>query len=82
MLPHALPGLGNVWQVATKDTALLAVVGFVELTLATRQAASSTRHYLTFYLAAGALYLAISLISNFIIKLLETRYRRGTAPPV
>ena len=39
MLPLALPGLSNLWLIATKDTALLAIVGFSELTLETRQAA-------------------------------------------
>jgi polar amino acid transport system permease protein len=58
MLAFALPGLANLWLIATKDTALLAVVGFAELTLETRQAAGSTRAYFTFFLAAGALYLA------------------------
>ncbi|MDO5371705.1 ABC transporter permease, partial [Paracoccus sp. (in: a-proteobacteria)] len=46
MLPSALPGLANLWLIATKDTALLAVVGFSELTLVTRQAAGATKHYL------------------------------------
>ena len=79
MLPHALPGLGNLWLIATKDTALLAVVGFTELTLATRQAAGATKYYLTFYLAAGALYLALSILSSLVIRLIESRYRRGIA---
>lgn len=79
MLPHALPGLGNLWLIATKDTALLAVVGFTELTLATRQAAGATKYYLTFYLAAGVLYLALSIVSGLVIKLIESRYRRGMA---
>jgi polar amino acid transport system permease protein len=79
MLPHALPGLGNYWLTTTKDTALLAVVGFTELTLATRQAAGSTKHYLTFFLAAGAIYLALSIISTIVIKLIEAHYRRGMA---
>jgi polar amino acid transport system permease protein len=82
MLPHALPGLGNVWQIATKDTALLAVIGLTELTLATRQAAGATRSYMTFYLASGAIYLAISILSNVVIKSLEKRYRRGMARPL
>ena len=29
MLPHAIPGLSNLWLIATKDTALLAVIGFI-----------------------------------------------------
>ena len=81
MLPHAIPGLSNLWLIATKDTALLAVVGFSELTLVTRQAAGSTKAYLLFFCAAGALYLGITLISNLVIRMVETRARRGMAAP-
>ncbi|MBL0372649.1 ABC transporter permease [Rhizobium sp. KVB221] len=82
MLPYALPGLGNLWMVATKDTALLAVVGFTELTLATRQAAGATKAYMTFFLAAGLLYLMLSFFSGVVIRLIERRARRGMAGPV
>lgn len=77
MLPFALPGLANLWLIATKDTALLAVVGFNELTQATRQAAGTTKAYFTFYLAAGLLYLLVTLLSNWAIKYLEKRAQRG-----
>ncbi len=77
MLPHAIPGLANLWMIATKDTALLAVIGFSELTLVTRQAAGSTKAYMLFFLAAGALYLALTLVSNVVIGLIEKRARRG-----
>ena len=77
MLPHALPGLGNYWLTTTKDTALLAVVGFTELTLATRQAAGGTKHYMTFFLTAGAIYLAVSIVSGLIIRAIEAHYGRG-----
>ncbi|AHK43345.1 MULTISPECIES: ABC transporter permease [Ensifer] len=79
MLPYAIPGLSNLWLIATKDTALLAVVGFSELTLVTRQAAGTTKAYLLFFLAAGALYLALTLISNIFIGMLERHARRGFA---
>ncbi|WP_341367189.1 ABC transporter permease subunit [Yoonia sp. BS5-3] len=79
MLPFALPGLANLWLITTKDTALLAVVGFSELALETRQAAGATKEYLTFYLAAGALYLALTLVSTLLFSLLERRLRRGEA---
>jgi ABC-type arginine transport system permease subunit len=36
---------------------------------------------MTFYLAAGALYFAIFLISNGVLRLLEQRARRGIAGP-
>ncbi|WP_375688571.1 ABC transporter permease [Pseudooceanicola sp. LIPI14-2-Ac024] len=77
MLPHALPGLANLWLIATKDTALLAVVGFTELTLATRQAAGVTKEYFLFFSAAGLLYLAVTLVSTYGIHLVERRARRG-----
>lgn len=77
MLPYAIPGLSNLWLIATKDTALLAVVGFSELTLETRQAAGSTKHYLLFYCAAGVLYLLVTLISQWGIRHIERHARRG-----
>jgi polar amino acid transport system permease protein len=77
MLPFAIPGLANLWLIATKDTALLAVVGFNELTLETRQAAGVTKAYFTFYVAAGALYLLLTLVSNVVIGRIEAWARRG-----
>ncbi|WP_299867080.1 ABC transporter permease [uncultured Hoeflea sp.] len=77
MLPHAVPGLANLWLIATKDTALLAVVGFSELTLVTRQAAGATKSYFLFFCAAGVLYLLLTLFSNVIIGWIERYARRG-----
>ena len=77
MLAFALPGLANLWLIATKDTALLAVVGFGELTLETRQAAGATKAYFTFFVAAGAMYLLISLISGWLFGRAEAWARRG-----
>ncbi|MCB1378028.1 MAG: ABC transporter permease [Alphaproteobacteria bacterium] len=77
MLPFALPGLANLWLIVTKDTALIAVVGYAELALSTRQAAGNTKMYLTFFLVAGAIYLAITLVSQQGFAWLERRVRRG-----
>ncbi|WP_371347216.1 ABC transporter permease [Ancylobacter sp. IITR112] len=77
MLPHALPGLSNLWLICTKDTALLAVVGFSELTLVTRQAAGTTKAYMLFFCAAGVLYLLLTLASTLVIRFIEARARRG-----
>lgn len=82
MLPFAIPGLANLWLIATKDTALLAVVGFSELTLVTRQAAGTTKAYMLFFCAAGVLYLLLTLVSNVVIGIIERRARRGIAEPV
>lgn len=77
MLSFATPGLANLWLIATKDTALLSIVGFSELTLETRQAAASTRHYFTFFLAAGGLYLVVTLLSGVVFARIEKWARRG-----
>jgi len=77
MIPFAIPGLANLWLIVTKETALLAVVGFSELALETRQAAGATRSYFMFYMIAGALYLALTLFSSVVIRQIERHYRRG-----
>jgi polar amino acid transport system permease protein len=77
MLPFAIPGLANLWLITTKDTALLAVVGFSELALETKQAAGATKAYFLFYMAAGGLYLLLTLVSTGMFGLLERRLRRG-----
>lgn len=77
MIPHALPGMANLWLIVAKDTALLAVVGFSELALITRQAAGLTQAYWVFFLAAGALYLSLTLVSNVFFRRLERHARRG-----
>ena len=77
MLPFALPGMSNLWLIVTKDTALLAVVGFSELALTTRQAAGATRAYFMFFLAAACLYLLVTLVSNQLFRMLENHSRRG-----
>ena len=77
MLPNAIPGLANLWLNVTKDSALISVVGFTELALATRQAASVSKQYLLLYLVAQALYLTISLSSTLLFSWLERYVRRG-----
>lgn len=77
MLPFAIPGLANLWLIATKDTALLAILGVNELTQVTRTAAGATKAYFTFFVAAGAMYLALTLVSNIIIARIERWARRG-----
>ena len=77
MLPLAIPGLANLWLIVIKDTALLAVIGSIELATVTKQSAASTRLYLTFYLAAFFIYLGLALASMYGIRQLENYFRRG-----
>ena len=77
MIPLALPGMANLWLICTKDTALLAVVGFEELALVTKQAAGKTRLFLEAFTVAAFLYLCITLVSNLFFRWLEGRTTRG-----
>ena len=77
MLMNALPGMSNLWLNTNKDTALLAVIGFNELTLTTSQAAGSTNAYFLFFTVAGLLYLMISTFSGRLFAFFERRARRG-----
>ena len=77
MTANALPGLANLWLNATKDTALLAVIGFSELTKATYQASATTKAFFTFYPAAMILYLIISLTSIYGFGRIEKWARKG-----
>jgi polar amino acid transport system permease protein len=78
MLPFAIPGLANLWMIVIKDTALLAVVGFGELAMNTRQGAQTTKAYITFFLAAGVLYFLLTIVSNVVLARTERWARRGT----
>jgi polar amino acid transport system permease protein len=73
----ALPGLGNLFLVTLKDTALVSVIGLDELMRAANTAGRSTRDYFTFLMAAAVLYLALTLLSMAVIHVLERRASRG-----
>ena len=60
---YALPGLGNVWMVLVKATALISIIQLPELMRNADVAARATRMPFTFFLAASLVYLAITLAS-------------------
>lgn len=73
----AVPGLGNVWQLALKESALVSVTGLIELLRQTYVAAGSTRQPFEFYLVAGILYLLITWISSMAFKRAEQHAMRS-----
>lgn len=77
VLRFALPGLGNVWQLSLKDSALISVTGLAELMRQSQVAAGSTHLYFTFYLAAGALYLVLTTLSDRVFGAAEKRVARS-----
>lgn len=76
-LRYALPGLGNVWQLTLKDTALVSVTALAEIMRMANVAANSTRQPFIFYLTAMLLYLALSTGSSFLFDRAERRSLRG-----
>ncbi len=76
LAPYALPGLANLWMVILKDSALISVVGTMELLNTAKQAAGSTKFYFFFFFTVGCIYYAITLFSNQIIAVFERRIRR------
>ncbi len=81
MLPqvarYALPGLGNVWQLTLKDTALISVTGLVEIMRQAHIAAGSTRQPFVFYAVAALLYLLLTSFSNYSFQRAEGWASRG-----
>ena len=74
---YAIPGLGNVWLVLLKATALMSVVNLEELTRKAAISAGYTKDPFTFYIVAAALYLCLTIVSNVGLEALERRASRG-----
>lgn len=81
MLPqimrYALPGLGNVWQLILKDTALVSVIPLTDLMRAAFTASGSTREPFIFLIVAYALYLIMTAFSTAAFNWAENHFERG-----
>ena len=77
VLRYALPGLGNVWQLTLKDTALIMVTGLVEIMRQAHVAAGSTYSPFTFYITAAFLYLILTTASNRVFNSAENWANKG-----
>ena len=73
----ALPGLGNLFLVLLKDTALISVIGLDDLMRQAYVAVGYTKLPFTFYIAAAAIYLLLTIIAMQIIGQLERLASRG-----
>lgn len=83
-LPQAwrlsLPGLGNIFLVIMKETALVSVVGLDELMRKTQFAVDFTKKPFTFFMIAAFIYLGLTVIVMGISAVLEKRANRGFVP--
>ncbi|NUU65217.1 arginine ABC transporter permease ArtQ [Enterobacteriaceae bacterium BIT-l23] len=81
MWRHALPGLGNQWLVLLKDTALVSLISVNDLMLQTKSIATRTQEPFTWYIVAAAIYLVITLVSQYILKAIDQRATRFERRP-
>lgn len=77
MVWYALPGSNNVWQTAIKDTALISLVGLVEIMRAAQLGAANTREPLILYGLGALLFFMIALISQAAFSMAERHFGRG-----
>lgn len=76
-LRFAIPGLGNVWQLALKESALISVVGLTEILRQAQVGAGSARQPFAFFITAALLYLMLSAISGWGFQRAEALGMRG-----
>lgn len=77
MMRHALPGLGNNWLVLLKTTALVSVIGLVDMVRVAKEAAAAEQTPFTFFLPVAAIYLLLTAVSELLLKRAEARYSIG-----
>lgn len=74
---YALPGLGNLWLILLKDTALISVVGLDEMLRKAKIGAETTGKPFNFYFTTALIFLGLTAISTFFLHRFEKRANRG-----
>ncbi len=75
----ALPGLGNLFMILMKDTALVSVIGLEEIMRRSQIAVSVSKEPFTFFLVAAFIYLGLTVLAMTGMHFLEKRAARGFA---
>ncbi|WP_062227566.1 ABC transporter permease [Aureimonas frigidaquae] len=73
----ALPGFTNNWLVLAKATALVSLLGLQDVMFRARGAAEATGQPFTYYLLAGAFYLALTALSLWVLTRIARRFEAG-----
>jgi len=74
-LRQSLPGWPNEYSILLKDSALVSVIGTMELMARTKAIATSTAEYLAFYLTAALLYFLLTWIGLRALRFAEKAFR-------
>lgn len=77
MLRHALPGIGNNWQVLLKTTALVSIIGLTDMVRVAEEAAKAERMPFHFFIPVAFVYLSLTAGSELFIKWLTKRANVG-----
>jgi polar amino acid transport system permease protein len=67
----ALPGLGNLWLILLKDTALVSVIGLSDTLRQSGIASRVTKEPFLFFGVACLIYLVLAILSSFAFGLIE-----------
>lgn len=73
----ALPGLGNLWMILLKDTALVSAIGLPDILRQANIAAKVTKDPFLFYGMACLMFLVLAILSSFVFNWIETKARRA-----
>ena len=79
MLRHALPGIGNNWQVLLKTTALVSIIGLTDMVRIAEQASKAEHEPFLFFIPVAGVYLLLTAVSELFIKWLNARVSVGVA---
>ena len=75
----ALPGLGNLFMILMKDTALVSVIGLEEIMRHSQIGVTVTKEPFTFYMVAACIYLGLTVLAMTGMHFMEKRAARGFA---
>ncbi|MEM9107150.1 MAG: ABC transporter permease [Pseudomonadota bacterium] len=67
----ALPGLGNLWMILLKDTALVSVIGLPDILRQAGIAARVSKEAFLFFGIACLLFLVLAILSSFVFSAIE-----------
>lgn len=74
-LRHSIPAWSNEFSILLKDSALVSVLGTLDLMARTKAIATSTAEYAAFYATAALLYFLVTYAGNSLLKLVERSIR-------
>lgn len=80
MLRLALPGMTNMWIVVLKDTALISLIGLKEIMAYAKLASGVTKEPFVYYMLAAAFFLAMTWLTYYVARHIETWAGRGFHP--